>query len=291
VQLGEVVLKSEPLNFFIHNDAADRPMARHIAKILSTAGHREVNDIPQGNNGNKAQKHLYLISNRTSQKIVEEASKNGTENDIFLLGSSITWSESLEGAGKTQFVDLREHDVNDVKMLSNSLSNMDAWRRLYALEATPMKFEAFSAPTSVQVYRFLAYLQAVSFLSSGLLQLYSGSWISAVLPLLFGAGTFFLAERALQRRIPLLIALGVLAGLPLFLSTLNGRILSAIPDLVVAGVVLYSGRFWFPSFAPLAKDAIGMDKDGKSKLWGRVFVLVLTIVNVVINLLQLRTIP
>jgi hypothetical protein len=221
--------------------------------------------------------------------MVEEASKDGTENDIFLLGSSIEWSESLEGAGKTQFVNVREHDANDVKVLASSLSNMDAWRRQYALEATPTMFEAFAAPGSVQIYRFLAYLQVASLLSSGLLLLYSGPQIGAVLPLLFGAGIFFIVERTLQRRIPLLIALGVLAGLPLLLSALNGQVRNAIPDLLVAGVVLYRARFWFPSFAPFAKDIIGMDKDGRSRAWGRVFVIVITILTVVIKLLQLRT--
>jgi hypothetical protein len=53
--------------------------------------------------------------------------------------------------------------------------------------------------------------------------------------------------------------------------------------------VFYSGRFWFPSFAPNTKDPIGMDKDGRSRLWGRVFLVVLTIVNLAIPLLRLRT--
>jgi len=279
-QLGEELLKSEPVDFFLNSDLADRPMARHIAQILRQAGHREVTDM------SKAQKHLHLISNRTSRKVVEQASADGTSNDVFLLGSSIDWSESLDGAGKTQFVDLREHDVNDVKVLASSLSNMEAWRRQYALEATPTKFEAFAAPASVQVYRFLAYLQVMSLLSLALLQLYIGAWISALPPLLIGVGIFFLVERTLQRKVPLVIAFSVLAGLPLLLAALNGQLLVALPNLLIVGAVLYSGRFWFPSFAPFAKDAIGMDKDGKSKLWGRVFVIVSTIINLTISLLQ-----
>jgi hypothetical protein len=237
----------------------------------------------------KAQKHLYLITNRTSRKMVDQASQDEMDTSIFLLGSSIDWSESLDRAGKTQFVDLRELDANDVKVLASSLSNMEAWRRQYALEATPTKFEVFAAPTSVQFYRFLAYLQVVSLLSGGLLLLYTGPQIGAMLPLLFGVGIFFLVERALQRRIPLLIAFAVLAGLPLLLSLLNRQVLPAITNLLVAGVILYSARPWFPSFAPFAKDALGMDKDGRSRTWGRVFVVVLTIVNLAIYLLQLRT--
>jgi hypothetical protein len=279
-QLGEELLKSEPVDFLLHNDPADRPMARHIAQILRQAGHREAADA------NNAQKHLYLITNRTSRKMVEQASKDGTENDIFLLGSSIDWSESLDSAGKTQFVDLREHDANDVKVLASSLSNMDAWRRQYALESTPTKFESFAAPASVQVYRFLAYLQVTSLLSTALLQLYAGAWIGALPPLLFGIGIFFLVERTLQRKVPLLVAFGVLAGLPLLLAALNGQLPVALPNLVVAGAVLYGGRFWFPSSAPSAKDAIGMDKDGRSKVWGRVFVVASTIISLAISLLQ-----
>jgi hypothetical protein len=152
-----------------------------------------------------------------------------------------------------------------------------------------VKFEVFAAPPSVQLYRFLAYVQVASFLSNGLLLLYTGPQIGAVLPLLFAVGIFILVERALQRRIPLLVALGVLAGLPLLLAALAGQTLLAIPNLLLVGVVLYGARFWFPSFVPFAKDAIGMDKDGKSRAWGRVFVVAITIVTLAINLLQLRT--
>lgn len=277
-RLAEELLRSEPLAFSIHHDPADRPMARRIVNILREAGHHEV----EGG----AQKRLYLISNRTSRKMVEEAVKDGTANDIFLLGSSIDWSESLAGAGETQFVDLREHDVNDLKVLASSLSNMDAWRRQYALEATPTRFETFAAPPGVQFYRFLAYLQAVSFISTGLLLLYAAQWLGALLPLFFGAAIFIVVERALQRRVPLSLSLGLLAGLPLLFAVLNGQTLAAIPNLLVAGVVLYSGRFWFPAPAPYAQDSLGMDKDGKSRAWGRVFVVVLIIVNLAISLLQ-----
>lgn len=282
---GDEILKSTPVDFYLHNDPADRPMARHIAQVMMQAGHREVNDV------SKAQKHLHLISNRASRKAVEQASSDGTDNDIFLVGSSIDWSESLNSAGKTQFVDLREHDIHDVKVLANSLSNLEMWRRQYALESTPTKFEAFAAPGGVQVYRFLAYAQAAAFLSTALLLLYTGPRLGAVLPLFFGVGLFFLTEHALQRRVPVLTALGVLAGLPLLLAALNGQLFSALPNLLVVGIVLYNGRFWFPSAAPLAEDAIGMDKDGKSKAWGRVFVIVLVVVNLLINLLQLQTNP
>jgi hypothetical protein len=69
---------------------------------------------------------------------------------------------------------------------------------------------------------------------------------------------------------------------------LNGQFLVALPNAVIVGAVLYSGRFWFPAFAPLAKDAIGMDKDGKSKVWGRVFIIIVIIITLVINVLQMR---
>ncbi|MFN8382186.1 MAG: toll/interleukin-1 receptor domain-containing protein [Anaerolineales bacterium] len=281
-KLGEELLQSQPVDYFLNSDSADQPMAKHVAQILSQAGHRQVTDI------GKSQKHLYLISNRTSRKLVEQASKDGMENDIFLLGSSIDWSENLDNAGKTQFVDLREHDANDVKVLASSLSNMDAWRRQYALEATPTKFEAFAAPASVQAYRFLAYLQVASFLSTAILQLYVGAWVAVVVPLLFGIVTFFAVERSLQRKIPALIAFGVLAGLPLLFAALNGQLLVALPNAAIVGAVLYSGRFWFPAFSPLAKDALGMDKDGRSKAWGRVFIIAVIIITVVFNFLKVR---
>ena len=139
----------------------------------------------------RAQKHLYLISNRTSRKVEEGASNTGTEAYIFLLGSSIGWSESIKRAEKTQFVDLRELDANDMKAFAGSPSNMDAWRRQYALEATPTKFESFAAPTSMQFYRFLAHLQVVELLPAWLILLLTGLQLGAVLLLLLGIGTFF----------------------------------------------------------------------------------------------------
>jgi len=282
VRLGRETFESEPVEFFLYSDPADRPMARSIAQALTRGAHHEVDEMSE------AQKHLYLITNRTSKKIVEEAADAGTDSNIFLLGSSINWSKSLESAGKTQFVDLREMDTNDINVFAGSLSNMALWRRQYALEATPTKFETFVAPTSVQVYRFLAYLQVVGFLDGGLILLLNRSWPDAILRIVLGFGIFFLVERALQRRVPWLVALGVLAGLPL-ISVFYGQFFAAILNLLVTVVVLYRARAWFPSFAPLAKDALGVGKDVRSRTWGRVFVAVATLINLVIYLLSMRS--
>ena len=197
-------------------------MAGYIVRMLSKAGHHAVEDM------SKAQKHLYLISNRTSRKMVEEASKTETSSNIFLLGSSINQSESLKNATKTQFVDLRRLDAKNVEMLANSLSFTDAWRKQYALETAPTKFETFTVPTSVLVYRILAYFQVVGYLAGGLFDLFTGSLITAPFFLFLGVGIFFLVEYTLQRRIPLLIAMGVLAGFPLLLSVLYSLLMVVI---------------------------------------------------------------
>ena len=289
-QLGKETFASEPVDFCLHSDPVDRPMAEHIAKALTKAGHHQVGEMDQ------AQKNLYLITNRTSQKMLEEVGEPGTDSNIFLLGSSINWSESIESVGKTQFVDLREMDENDINVFAGSLSNMELWRRQYALEATPTRFEAFAAPGVVQFYRFLAYLQVVGYLSAGLSLLVNipfGS-LNEVVPallaaevwLLFGIMLFFLVEFALQRRVPLLIALGVLAGLPLLFSVFNQGFLVAIFNALLSAAVLLTARFWFPSFGPYAKDAVGMHKDGKNRAWGRAFVAVATLINVGITLLM-----
>lgn len=279
-QLNDEIIRSQPIDYSLHHDPADAPMAAHITQIMAQAGHRRVAD-PKS-----AQKQLHLITNRTSRSTVERASKDGTENDIFLLGSSIDWTSSLEGAGKTQFVDLREHDVNDIKVFAASLSNMDMWRRQYALEATPTKFESFVAPSSVQMYRFLAFLQVMSFLSTALLNIYAGEWVGALVPLLLGLVLFFLTERTLERRVPLVGAMALLGGLPLLFAALNQQTQLALPNILLVAWVLYGGRFWFPSFAPSATDAIGMDKDGKTRRWGRIFVAITILINLTISLLR-----
>ena len=85
-QLGEemLMLKSEPVDFFLHNDPADRPMARHIAQILREAGHREVEQ------SSETQKHFYLITNRTSRKMMEEAGEMERIMTSFYLGPVLT---------------------------------------------------------------------------------------------------------------------------------------------------------------------------------------------------------
>lgn len=279
-QLNEEVIQAQPVDFSLQHDPADAPMANHIIEIMAQAGHRRVADAKS------AQKQLYLITNRASQSTVEAATKDGTANDIFLLGSSINWSASLDGAGKTQFVDLREHDVNDIKVFAASLSNMDLWRRQSALEATPTKFEAYTAPSSVQTLRFLAYLQVMSFLSTAALQVYAGAWVGALIPLVFGLVLFFMTERILERKVPFLGTLAFVGGLPLLFAAINQQTPFAIPNLLLVAWVMYGGRFWFPAQAPTTLDAIGMDKDGKNRRWGWVFVAITTLISLTISLLR-----
>jgi len=136
----------------------------------------------------------------------------------------------------------------------------------------------------------------VSFLSYGLFLLTNLQFgtllqtlIGAEFTLLLGIGVYFLVEYTLQRRVPLLIALGVLAGLPLLFAVINQRSLEAILNALMAMVVLYSARFWFPSFAPYAKDAVGMHKEGKNRAWGLAFVAVATIINLAIYMFSATT--
>jgi len=260
-QLGKNPFESEPVDFFLHNDPADRPMAKHIAEVLGKARHREVDDM------NKAQKHLYLITNRTSQKLVEGVSNTVTTSNIFLLGSSINWSEGLENIGKTQFVDLRKMDTNEIEVFASSLANIDMWRRRYALATTPTKFEASVTPISVQSYRFLAFAQVAVLLGGGLYGIVAQEF-GAGFKVLSGIGIFFLVEYTLRRRVPLLIALVVYTGLSLSIGA----------SLLFMWVVLYIARFWFPSFTSYAEDAFGMGKGGKNKVWVRIFVAVAAII-------------
>lgn len=294
-QQSQEALRSEPVSFFLQSNPGDRPMAKAILRILSKAGHKPVDDPT------KAQKHLYLITNRTSKKLVEEASKAKKGTNIYMIGSNINWSESLESVSETQFVDLR-HDTNNVKMLANSLSYSKMWRRHWALEITPTNFEAFTVPTSVQVYRFWAYFQVAGILSGGITLLFAGPQIVAPFVLLIAIGIFFLVEHVFQRRIPLLIASSVLAGLPLIFSVpvvVFGdnlppaqwgdawiNMVTSVVGSLIALVILYRSRFWFPSFAPIAKDAIGVDRKGEHKIWGRVFVVITTIALLAFQLLD-----
>jgi len=272
-ELANEEFKFQPINFALHYEPCDKPMAMQVSKVFRTAGHCESKDPGE------AQRHLYVISNRTRPEMLEQAGQRMKGDSIFLLGSSIDWTDSLASAGKTQFVDIREHDTNDVKMLANSLANMDAWRRQYALEATPKKFEDFDAPVAVQFYRYFAYVQVATILAQGLHKLSNGSIFSAVLVLLLGAGFFTIVERALQRKVPFYAIFGALGGMFLLQAVLSWNYLIFPPYLLVTLGMLGSAQSWFPAPATLAKDTIGMDANGKSRRWGRVLVTIATIAN------------
>lgn len=262
--LQEEIPQSAPVRFAVHADPADQPLAALVSHVLREGGHTEVKDASQ------AQKQLYILTNRTPRALVEQAGKQNKNDTIFLLGSSVDWCNSLSAAGQTQFVDFRENDPRELKVLAKSLSNLDAWRRQYALEATPKKFEVFDVPTGIQIYRFIGYIQPAFFVGQAVAALLHGAFFNFVFLLALGLGMFMLVERALQRKVMLPLALGVMVGVPVVQAIFNGALLGMTPFLLMVAAIFSTGRYWFPSQLPVAKDAIGMDANGAIKRLGRI---------------------
>jgi len=281
-KLQEETVQLAPVSFAVQYDPADRPLASFVSKILRQSGHTEVEDVSQ------AEKRIYIITNRTARGMIEQAGRRTNSDSIFLLGSSVDWCESLAGAGQTQFVDFRENDPQDLKMLAKSLANMDAWRRQYALEATPKKFEVFDAPTGIQIYRFLGYLQAAAIIGIAAAALINGPLYKFVFFLALGLGMFLLVERALQRKVTFPVAFGVLLGIPLLQAIFSNECLTLIPYLLMAWGIFQTGRHWFPSKAPVAADAVGMDANGALKRWGRIIMAAATVFSVVVFIVMAR---
>ncbi|HLO33055.1 MAG TPA: toll/interleukin-1 receptor domain-containing protein [Anaerolineales bacterium] len=280
--LQDETIQLAPVSFAVRYDRADKPLAAFVARVLRQSGHTEVEDVSQ------AEKQIYIITNRTTRTMIEEAGKKINNDSIFLLGSSVDWCDSFAYAAQTQFVDFRENDPQDLKMLAKSLSNMDAWRRQYALEATPKKFEVFDAPTGVQVYRFLGYMQAATMIGAAIAAFLNGPWYKFVFLLACGMGLFVLVERALQRRVTFRVAFGVLVGPGLVTAIFTGQYFTFIPFLLMAWAVFHTGRYWFPSKAPVAGDAVGMDAAGLIKRWGRVIVAVVAVFSAFVTILMVR---
>ncbi|MGB8983589.1 MAG: toll/interleukin-1 receptor domain-containing protein [Anaerolineales bacterium] len=253
-----------PIRFAVHADLADRPLADLVRKALRESGHTEVVEALQ------ADKHIYIVTNRTSRAVIEQAGRKKNQDSIFILGSSVDWCESLAGVGRTQFMDFRENNRRDLKVFAKSLGNLEAWRRQYGLEVTPKKFEAFHAPAGIQFYRYLGYIRIAGAMGMGIGYLVNGLLPGSVFELLVGLVLFIIVNRTLQRRITFPIAVGMLFVFPMLRGLYLAAYTYIIPELAMLWFVWWTGRYWFPAKAPLGRDALGMDACGTVRRGGRI---------------------
>ena len=258
VDVSEVATShvSAGINYSLTYDPADLPLAAFVVIYISAVGNNFVS-VEQ------AEKHLFLITNRTSRTLLERFSQEHGSNTIYLLGSSVDNVESLQQAYKTQLIDIRDNDPNDLVVLGQMLTDLEAWRRQAALEVTPKSFQAHEIPKGVSAYQLLGYFSVIVLLANAISNAISGNPFVALFSLVLGSGMYVIVSLTNARRVSFkpAVTLNLIVPILSILLTLLDK--DWLLSLEMAGntvgnvIAIFSARQWFPDPVPIARDAIG----------------------------------
>jgi hypothetical protein len=263
-----------PVPYYLLHDPADQPIAQGLSKILDKAGHTRVFDYEQ------AKTQLMIVTNYTSQKMIQWAGERFSGSALYLLGSPVNSIENIGSASNIQWVDIRENDRKIMEILARGLSNLAAWRREYALTASPKKFEAFHVPISIETYRYLGYLETGGLFANGLASMYLGNLYGSILGAVAGIVLLLLMDRFSTRRLSGIGTFLAVPGIPFFYLILQFNVLMFLaglivwmPRLIVEILAFIIGYRWLPFQSKPAKDMLGMDYDRKIRRWGYIMII------------------
>ena len=220
-------LESEGLQFagsttyLIHHHPADQPFAASLEKALLQTGHRP--ELQQD-----ANKHVVIVSNRTSLRWLETLEAGRTGQAIYVLATSITLSPRLHPLLNKQWVDLRSWRKEAVTAFAKSLLNIELLQRMYSLQASPENFEEFRAPVMIDIFDGTMILIAGAALAKSI-QL-------APLPVAV---------------LPAILALGLLVGTEFLVMRR-----AALPSILAP--LLRNEWSWFAMSAPFNADSLDM---------------------------------
>jgi hypothetical protein len=255
------------VNYSLTFERADLPLAEFIVGYISGVGNHLTGV-------DEAEKHLFLITNRTSRATLEEFYRQHADNAIYLLGSSVDRVDTLTQAYKTQLIDIRVNDPNDLIVLGKSLGDLESWRRYAALEATPKSLEANEVPAGVKTYIGLGGLQSVVFLALA----FSGGILGLIF-ILFSIAMYVIVAITSSRKLSFVPALILYLICPVFAIFYHFGLDSIEPAIntILNVNTMMGGRYWFPAKAPVAKDAIGLKVTRKARLIEIVWIIVCAI--------------
>ena len=274
-----------PVPYYLLHDPADQPIAQRLSKILDKTGHTRVSDYKH------AKTQLVIVTNYTSHKMLQWAGETFSGSAIYLLGSPVNSIENIGSASNSQWIDIRENDKKIMEILARGLSNLAAWRREYAIAASPKKFEAFHVPISIETYRYLGYLETGGLFATGLTSMYLGNLYGTILAAISGVALLLLMDRFSIRRLPGILTFLAVPGIPFFYLILQFNVLMFfvglilwMPRLIVQIVAFMIGYRWLPFRSKPAKDMLGMDSDRKIRRWGYIMIVVFFVINALLSL-------
>ena len=299
--------EGKPVAYAIHADGADGPFERHVESIFRKEGHRRTSA------GEDPQHHVAILSNRSSEAWARALAQAHAGMLVFVVASTIEFSESLIEIGRYQWVDARDTDRREIAALARSLGDSDAWKREAALETTPAMIDRWKVPTAITVLKRVLEWFGIYLLVFSLTDLIGAAMESFdLIPenlksdggdaersawlALIGATCFWLASRGLvYRKVPGPLLYGLLVGMIAVVS-LNGRVIMQglkdiwwLPGALLLLVVLNSwlGAWaWLPAFGKPHRDEVGIkqsiDRVFRRRRIALVAALIFTIVGMVV---------
>jgi hypothetical protein len=206
---------------------------------------------------------------------------------IFVVASTIEFTESLTEVGRYQWVDARDMNRREIAALARSFGSADAWKREAALETTPAMIDHWKVPTEISVLKRVLEWFGIYVLVFGLtdligaamdflglipaeLQSEGGDSVRSAALVLAGATCFWLAGKGLvYRRVSGTLFYGLLVGV-IAIVTVSGEVLPKfiedvywLPGALLLLVVLnswFGARAWLPVFSKLQSDEVGIKK-------------------------------
>lgn len=272
--------------YSIHHDPADKPLAKWITKLFDKVGHQQVII------GENPQHHIAILSNRSSVTWVKEVTESYAGKLVFVVVSTINFTDSLKGTGRYQWVDAREMEKRDILGLAKSLGDKTAWKREAALETTPDKIDQLKMPSGIKLFRNLLVIFGIYVLIIGFTNFIpDGEEINPSdkgynLYLFFvGVFSLWIAARGLiQRKIPGLIIYGStllnlifvswFGNILLFDGLLDKKWLLLVVTIPMLFLSAIDGRYWLPTFAKANMDEVGINKTIIRAYWKRRVIVV-----------------
>ena len=298
----------EGLTYAIHADPADAPFARRIERLFAKAGHRLVAA------GDSPKHHIAILSNRSEQSWVQQITQSYAGTLVFVVTSTIEFSDALAETGRYQWVDAREGKRDDIIGLARSLADADRFKREVALEATPSQIDTWKVPDGINRQKWLLEFLAAFLLIFGVtdavgyvMMLFGfnpdgdGNTAISLILIAISASYLWMVSRALvYRKIPrslyfglCLVSFAAVAWLQLLPTPLgwpeSGATVWAYVGLfmtlaipVVFGISAWQTAIWLPASGPIHRDEVGLKRSIARKFLRRNLIIVVGWVIVIV---------
>jgi hypothetical protein len=282
----QLAITTDALSYSIHNDIADAPFAEVIKRIFAKAGYHLVAGDDKPNH------HIAILSNRSAQSWVQKITQSYAGTLVFIVTSTIEFTDSLTETSRYQWVDAREGKQEEIIGLTRSLADANRHKREVALEANPSQIDTWKVPTGIKRQKRLLELLATFLLIFGITNAVGyvmkilgfnpsgdGNTGASLILIAISAGYILMVSRALvSRKVSAfiyfslsLISFAAVAFLQLLPSPLDWPttdttiwyyvgIFMTITIPIIFVISSWQTVFWFPKSGTIHKDEVGIKK-------------------------------